>query len=56
MEAEVAPMPEAIAEAVNLLVFIQKTNKGKKGRQVTSILKLMGYDKKQGYLTQGVGP
>ena len=52
MEAGVAPVPEAIAEAVNLLVFIQKTNKGKKGRQVTSILKLKGYDKTQGYLTQ----
>ena len=50
MEAGVAAVPEAIAEAVNLLVFIQKTNKGKKGRQVTSILKLNGYDKAQGYL------
>jgi type IV secretion system protein VirB11 len=56
MEAGVAPVPEAIAEAVNLLVFIQKTNKGKKGRQVTSILKLVGYDKKEGYLTKGAGP
>ena len=52
MEAGVFPVPEAIAEAINLLVFIQKTNKGKKGRQVTSILKLKGYDKTQGYLTQ----
>jgi type IV secretory pathway TrbD component len=52
MEAGVVPVPEAIAEAVNLLVFIQKTNKGKKGRQVTSILKLKGYDKTQGYLTE----
>ena len=52
MEAGVVPVPEAIAEAVNLLVFVQKTNKGKKGRQVTSILKLKGYDKTQGYLTQ----
>ncbi len=55
MEAGVAPVPEAIAEAVNLLVFIQKTNKGKKGRQVTSILELAGYDKAKGYLTRGVG-
>ncbi len=55
MEAGVAPVPEAIAEAVNLLVFIQKTNKGKKGRQVPSILKLIGYDKKEGYLTQKAG-
>ncbi len=50
MEAGVVPVPEAIVEAVNVLVFIQKTNKGKKGRQVTSILKLKGYDKTQGYL------
>jgi len=49
MEAGVSPVPEAIAEAVNLLVFIQKTNKAKKGRQVTEILKLTGYDKKRGY-------
>ena len=55
MEAGIAPVPEAIVEAVNVLVFIQKTNKGKKGRQVLSILKLIGYDKKAGYLTKGVG-
>jgi type IV secretion system protein TrbB len=55
MEAGVAPMPEAIAEAVDVLVFIQKTDKGKKGRKVTSILHLIGYDKKKGYLTQGAG-
>jgi len=55
MEAGVAPVPEAIAEAVNLLVFIQKTTKGKKGRKVSSILQLMGYDKKTGYLTKAVG-
>ncbi len=55
MEAGVAPVPETIVEAVNVLVFIQKTSTGKKGRQVTSILKLNGYDKKVGYLTEGVG-
>ena len=55
MEAGVTPVPEAIAEAVNLLVFIQKTTKGKKGRKVSSILQLMGYDKKTGYLTKAVG-
>lgn len=49
MEAGVAAVPQAIAEAVNILVFIQKTNKGKKGRQVTSILELKGYDKDKGY-------
>jgi type IV secretion system protein TrbB len=54
MEAGVMPVPEAIAEAINLLVFIKKTDKGKKGRQVTSILRLNGYDKNLGYLTQGV--
>src|SRR5580698_10834501 len=50
MEAGVVPVPEAIAEAVNVLVFIQKTGKVKKGRQVTSILELNGYDKAKGYL------
>lgn len=50
-EAGVTAVPEAIVEAVNLLVFIQKTNKGKKGRQVTSILELKGYDRQKGYLT-----
>jgi len=54
MEAGVAAVPEAIAEAVNVLVFIQKTNKGKKGRQVTSILKLNGYDKNKGYITEEI--
>lgn len=55
MEAGVVPVPQAIAEAVHLLVFIQKTNKGEKGRQVTSILRLQGYDKKEGYLTEECG-
>src|SRR5580698_6301365 len=45
MEAGVASVPEDIAEAVNLLVYNQKTNKGKKGRQVTSMLRLNGHDK-----------
>jgi P-type conjugative transfer ATPase TrbB len=51
-EASIVPVPEAIVEAVNLLIFIQKTNKGKRGRQVTSILKLAGYDKNRGYITE----
>jgi len=50
MEAGVTPVPQSIAEAVNLLVYIQKTGKGKKGRQVTSILGLSGYDQHKGYL------
>jgi type IV secretion system protein VirB11 len=49
-EAGVPPIPAAIAEAINVLVFIKKTNQGKKGRQVTSILKLKGYSKSKGYL------
>ena len=53
-EAGVLPVPEAIAEAVNVLVFIQKTNKCKNGRQVTSILQLTGYDKQMGYVTAAV--
>jgi type IV secretion system protein VirB11 len=54
MEAGVAPVPGAIVEAVNVLVFIQKTNKGKKGRQVRAILKLKGYDKIKGYVTEEI--
>jgi len=46
MESGVAPVPEAIVEAVNVLVFIEKSNKG---RVVSSILELKGYDKKTGY-------
>jgi len=49
MEAGVPAVPESIAEAVNVLIYIQKTYKGKKGRQVTSILELKGYDKNKGY-------
>ncbi len=55
MESGVVCVPEAIAEAVNLLVYIQKSNKNKKGRLVTSILKLNGYDKKEGYLIEACG-
>ena len=51
MEAGVTPVPEAIAEAVNLVVFIQKSNKTKKGRQVTCIMELTGYNREKGYLT-----
>ena len=50
MEAGVSPVPESIAEAVNMLVYIQKTNIGKKGRQVTEIRELKGYSKEKGYL------
>jgi type IV secretion system protein TrbB len=52
MEAGVPAVPEAIAEAVNLLVFIQKTNQAKKGRRVASILEVKGFDKTRGYLTR----
>jgi type IV secretion system protein VirB11 len=55
MEAGIAPVPEAIVEAVNTLVFIQKSGKGKMGREVTSILKLNRYDKREGYITEGQG-
>lgn len=51
-EAGVAPVPQAIVEAVNVVVFIQKTNKGRKGRQVTSIMKLNGYSAVENYLTE----
>ena len=54
MEAGVVPVPEAIVEAVNLLVFIQKSSNAKKGRQVSSILELRGYDKEKGYLTKSL--
>jgi P-type conjugative transfer ATPase TrbB len=50
-ESGITPVPEAIVEAVNVLVYIEKTKKGKKGRQVTSILELKGYEKLRGYLT-----
>jgi len=52
-EAQVNPVPGAIVEAVNILVYIQKTNKGKKGRQVTSILELKEWDKGEGYVLVG---
>ncbi|MBF0511406.1 MAG: P-type conjugative transfer ATPase TrbB [Candidatus Omnitrophica bacterium] len=55
MAESAAPVvPEAVVEAINVLIFIQKTNKAKKGRQVSSILELTGYDKKEGYLTKEV--
>jgi type IV secretion system protein VirB11 len=51
-EAGVIPVPEAIAEAVNLLIFIQKSSKNVKGREVGAILELKGFNKSQGYITQ----
>jgi len=50
MEAGVQAQPGAIAEAINILVYIQKSHQGKKGRQVTSILELKGHDQTKGYL------
>jgi len=50
-EAGVIAVPEAIVEAVNILIFIEKNNKGKKGRQVREILKLDNYYKNKGYST-----
>ena len=43
------PVPEAIAEAVNVIVFIHKTNDGKKGRRVESVVELKGYKRGVGY-------
>ena len=46
MEAGVSAVPEAIVEAVNLIIFIQKKKDAKKGRRVTSILRLKGYSER----------
>ncbi|MDE2028193.1 MAG: P-type conjugative transfer ATPase TrbB [Candidatus Omnitrophica bacterium] len=42
MEAGVSAVPVAIVEAVNLIIFIQKKKDAKKGRRVSSILRLKG--------------
>ncbi len=49
-EAGVVPVPAAIVEAVNVVVYIQKDQQAAKGRKVTSLLRLTGYNKDQGYL------
>lgn len=49
-EAGVIAVPEAIVEAVNVLIFIQKNNQGRKSRQVTDILELKNYNKLKGYV------
>jgi len=47
-EVSSASMPELIAEAVNIIVFINKTNNG---RKVEEIVEVVGYDKqRQEYL------
>lgn len=54
MEAGFTPVGQAIAEAVNILVFIQKSNQNKKGRKVSSILALKGFDRAVGYHTERI--
>lgn len=48
-EANVPPCPEGIAEAVNLVLFIEKVRGNAVGRQVREILRVNGYDKGIGY-------
>lgn len=53
-EANVPPCPEGIAEAVNLVLFIEKTKGNAVGRKVRQILRVMGYDQKNGYALEDV--
>ncbi len=44
-EASINPSPDAIAEAINMVIFMSRTSKVKAGRAVTEILTLDGFDK-----------
>lgn len=44
-EANIPPVPEAIAEAINVVVFVTRASGTKGGRVVKEILEINGYDK-----------
>jgi type IV secretion system protein VirB11 len=51
-EANLTPIPEIIADTVNVVIFITKTKENKAGRIVRDILEVNGYDKAgRGYIT-----
>lgn len=53
-EVSPTPMPKLIADAINIIVFIEKTADGS-GRRVREILSLDGYDPiKQQYMTKNI--
>ena len=45
-EAGVPPQPELIAETINLIAFIERTPKG---RRVSEVMRLEGYDPREGF-------
>jgi type IV secretion system protein VirB11 len=45
-EAGVPPQPELIAETINLIAFIERIPKG---RRVTEVMRLEGYDSREGF-------
>ncbi|MBF0483298.1 MAG: P-type conjugative transfer ATPase TrbB [Candidatus Omnitrophica bacterium] len=55
LEANVSPVPETIAEAINVVVNIVRANKNAAGRLVDEILEVKGFDKKSGeYVLENV--
>jgi type IV secretion system protein VirB11 len=51
-EANLTPIPEIIAETVNVVIFITKAKENKAGRIVKEILEVCGYDRAgRGYIT-----
>jgi len=51
-EANLTPIPEIIADALNVVIYITKSKKNKAGRIVEEILEVNGYDKQaQSYIT-----
>ncbi|MBF0478412.1 MAG: P-type conjugative transfer ATPase TrbB [Candidatus Omnitrophica bacterium] len=48
LEANVAPVPDTIAEAINMVVNITRSNKNSAGRLVNEILEVKAFDKKEG--------
>lgn len=44
-EANLSPIPESIAETINVVIFIMKSKDTKAGRVVKEILEINGYDK-----------
>ncbi len=51
-EANVPPCPEGIVEAVNLILFIERTRDNARGRRVKEIIRVKGINKQNGYVLE----
>ena len=56
-EAGVIPVPEVIADTVNVIIYMERNKNNRAGRQVKEILEVIGYDRfSQQYMTEIIEP